>query len=523
MTFTQGVALGCLVGAPSGRRLMWFRTHSAVFFLAGSVLLLVMGFPLRAAGPQLAAAAEKADWPRVRTLLQERADANAPQPDGTTALHWAVQHDDLPTVNALLAAGANASATNRYGVPPLSLACVNGNEAVVAVLLKAGADPNTTLRGGETALMTAARTGRVGPVKTLLTAGAAVDTQDRKGQTALMWAAAEGHAEAVELLIGAGAEVGRRLDSGFTAFLFAVRNGRLEVVRTLLKHGVIPDEEIQTSRGGGRNPVNRTRALMLAVENGHFELAMELVKAGADPNDQRAGFTALHAVTWVRKPNRGDDADGQPPPYGSGNLTSLEFVRQLVAAGADVNDRLKRGASGTGRLSLTGATPFLLASKTADLPLMKLLVELGADPALPNADGATPLMAAAGLGCLAPDEEAGSEVECLEAVRYLRSLGADVNVVDANGETAMHGAAYKSLPKMVVLLAADGAKPELWNRKNKWGWTPVLIAEGFRPGNFKPSFETLAALHQVMRHAGLEPPPPTPRPVEVKKGYEEGR
>src|SRR5262249_57738248 len=117
-------------------------------------------------------------------------------------------------------------------------------------------------------------------------------------------------------------------------------------------------------------------------------------------------------------------------------------------------------------------------SKTADGPYMRLLVELGADPLLPNRDGCTPLMAAAGIGTLAPTEEAGTEPEALAAVEYLLSLGADVNTVDQNGETAMHGAAYKSLPKMVQLLADKGAKIDLWNRKNKYGCAPLTIPEG---------------------------------------------
>ncbi len=447
------------------------------------------------------------------------------QPDGSTPLHLAAHHDDLAAVKALLAAGADAKATNRYGVTPLSLACVNGNATIVRALLDAGADANTTLRGDETVLMTAARTGRVEALKALIERGAKVDAADRKGQTALMWAAADGHAAAVQALIDAGADIRKRLDSGFTAFLFAARNGRSEVVRTLLKAGIDPRESIETDKGGGRAPDSGTSALLLAVENGHFELAMDLVHAGADPNDQRSGYTPLHVVTWVRKPNRGDDLAGQPPPEGSGKLTSLDFVRQIAGRGANVNTRLQRGESGRGKLNETGATAFLLASKTADLELMKLLVELGADPLLPNADGATPLMAAAGLGCLAPDEFAGTEAECLAAVTYLLSLGADVNGEDKNRETAMHGAAYKSLPKMVQLLTERGAKRDAWNHKNKFGWSPILIAEGFRPGNFKPSAETLEALHAVMRASGITPPPPTPRPdpSSARKGYDDGR
>ena len=275
------------------------------------------------------------------------------------------------------------------------------------------------------------------------------------------------------------------------------REGRTDVVRILLKAGADVNEAMQPKRSAGRAPARGTTPLILAVENGHFELAVVLLEAGADPNDQRSGFTALHTLTWVRKPNRGDDESGDPAPIGSGNLSSLQFVEKLVEHGADVNARLKRGASGRGVLSRAGATPFLLAAMTADVPLMKALVKLGADPRLPNAQHCTPLMAAAGVGCLAPGEEAGTEDEAIEAVKLALELGNDVNAVDDNGETAMHGAAYKSFPRVVQLLADKGAKIEVWNRKNKYGWTPLSIAEGHRPGNFKPSPETIAALQRV--------------------------
>ena len=152
--------------------------------------------------------------------------------------------------------------------------------------------------------------------------------------------------------------------------------------------------------------------------------------------------------------------------------------------------------------------------------MMKLLVALGADPQRPNADGSTPLMAAAGLGCYAPDEEAGTEDECLEACRFLLSLGADVNAVDRNGQTAMHGAAYKSLPKVVQFLADRGAAINVWNRKNSKGWTPLLIAQGFRPGNFKPSAETIAAISGIMVTNGVDPPAPELDAEPKKKGYD---
>lgn len=322
-----------------------------------------------------------------------------------------------------------------------------------------------------------------------------------------MWAAAEGSTDVVKLLIDAGADFLAPLDSGFTPLFFAVREGRTETVRALLKAGADVNGAMEPRKSTGKGPRGGTTPLMLAVENGHFELAVTLLDAGADPNDQRSGFTALHALTWVRKPNRGED-DGDPSPFEDGNLSSLQFATKLLEHGADVNARLKSGKGGPGLYNRTGATPFFMAAATADATFMRFLVEAGADPSLANIDNCTPLMVATGIGVgsAAANEVAGTESEVLEAVELLLDLGADVNAVDKNGETAMHGAAYKNLPKVVQLLATKGAKVELWNRKNKYGWTPLRIAEGYRPGNFKPDAETIRALQEVMRVAGVEVP-----------------
>ncbi len=472
-----------------------------------TLFLLVNCTIVSAAESPLADAAQKRDSTIVRALIARHVDVNQPQIDGMTALHWAAQHDDLETARLLVAAGASVKAANRYGVTPLSLACTNGNEAIVTLMLGAGADPNTRLHGEETPLMTAARTGKLGPVKALLARGAEVNAKERRGQTALMWAAAEGHAEVARALLQAGAEFRKPLPSGFTPLFFAVREGRTDVVRILLKAGADVNEAMKPQRSSRRSPARGTTPLILAVENGHFDLANVLLDSGADPNDQRSGFTPLHTLTWVRKPNRGDELDGDPAPIGSGNLTSLQLVDRLVKHGANVNARLDRGAAGRGVLGRKGATPFLLAAMTADVPYMNTLVKLGADPRLPNAQRCTPLMAAAGVGCLAPGEEAGTEDEAIEAVNLALELGNDINAVDDNGETAMHGAAYKSFPKVVQLLADKGAKIGVWNRNNKYGWTPLAIAQGHRPGNFKPAPETIAALHRVMLAAGIEPLP----------------
>ena len=470
----------------------------------------------RAESP-LADAPEKADRTVIRTLLEQRAAVNAPQADGMTALHWAAYRDDLETARLLVEAKANVSAANRYGVTPLSLACQNGSTSIVELLLERGANPNTALRGGETVLMTAARTGEPGPVAALLRRGADTNAKERRGQTALMWAAADGHAQVVELLIKAGADIHARLpDSGFTPFFFAARNGRIEVVRALLKAGIDVHEGMEPRKPGGKLPSQGTSALILAIENGYYELALTLLDAGANPNDQRSGFTPLHVMTWVRKPPRGEDR-GMPPPPELGKMSSLQFVRELVRRGADVNLRLASGSGGLGKFSTKGATPFLMAAATSDIAYLKLLLELGADPSLSNVENCTPLIVACGIhvGSDQATEAAGEEPEVLETAKMLLSLGADVNAVDANGETAMHGAALKNLPKVVQFLADNGAKVEVWNKEDKFGSTPLMIARGYRPGNFKPSFETVEAIQRVMLAAGV-PIPTNARPSVIR-------
>lgn len=452
----------------------------------------------------LADAAEEMDRAALKSLLAQHADVNAAQVDGMTALHWAVFRDELDAARMLLGAGANSKAVNRYGVTPLSLACTNGDGNMVELLLKAGADPNTALPGGETVLMTAARTGRPAAVKALIAHDANVNAKEpRTGQTALMWAAAEGNVEAIELLLQAHANLHERLASGYTPFLFAVREGRLAAVRTLLKDGADVNEVVEPRKSSGPRPASGAgwppagmSAMVLAAANAHFELAAALLDAGADPNAAGGGYTALHVISIVRKPGLGDN---DPAPEGSGSMTSLAFVKKLAEKGANLNARMTKSVKlGLTALNTMGATPFLLAARSADAELMRLLAKLGADPSIPNADNSTALIVAAGLGTRSPGEDAGSESEVIEAMQAALDLGADINAVDNNGETAMHGAAYKNLPGAVEFLAAKGANIDVWNRKNKQGWTPLTIAEGHRFGNFKPSPVTVEAFHRVM-------------------------
>jgi ankyrin repeat protein len=492
--------------------------------------VLIVGLAGAAAAAEratLADAAERRDKALVRTLIESRVDVNGTQTDGTTALHWAAYHDDAETAAMLVKAGANVNAANFFGVPPLALACTNGSASVVRLLVGAGADANATMKGGETVLMLAARSGSVDAVKALLVRGAKHDVRERRGQTALMWAAAEGHAAVVRTLIEAGADINAALDSGFTPFFFAVREGRIDVVRELLAAGVDVNAPLRRRERAPDAPANfgpyktggrGTSPLLLAVQNGHYELAIALVDAGANPNDVQTGFTALHTLTWVRKPDSSDVSD-PATPAGSGRLTSLQFVREIVKRGANVNLRLDKGTpklpNTSSRIETEGATAFLFAADRADVPLMRLLVELGADPLLPNFSNTTPLMAAAGLGTTEPLEEAGEEVEALEAVKMVLDLGADVNAVDSNGDTAMHGAAYAAYPSVVSLLAARGADPQIWKEKNNAGVTPLFAAEGYIGRLPRPDKATIEVVTKLMVAAGLSTAGERPPIVDI--------
>lgn len=431
----------------------------------------------------------------MRELLAKGASPAAVTPTGETALHFAAEADNLVMAGELVKAGATTAA-NRYGMSPLIPACTQGNAAMIELLIDAGADVNQAMPDGRTPLMVAAQTGNAPAVQVLLSRGALPNAREpAQQQTALMWAAAEGNRDAVAALLRSGADSAATSKGGYSAFLFAVRQGRRDVVRAFLDAGASANASVGAERAG-------PSALSLAVTNAHYELGALLLEAGADPNYTWQGRTVLHLLTWVRRPGAGSN---DPAPEGSGNLTDLDFVRLLVKRGADVNRRMTSSRGGPRTvLNLNGATPFLLAARTADAELMRLLAELGADPLIPNADATTPLMVAAGVGVQSPGEDPGTESEVLAAVKVAVELGNDVNAVDKRGNTAMHGAAFKWAAAVVPYLTEKGAKIELWNQKNSQGWTPLRIAVGVHRGmNFRSSPKTADALRTVMAAGGV--------------------
>ncbi len=475
------------------------RFSAPSLLLAAALLVSASVVGAQPAPLPLIDAAKTQDTDAVRAHLGQGVDPNVASADGTTPLHWAAHFDHEVLAEILIAAGADTNATTRYGVAPINLAATNGSAAMLRRLLQAGANPNHISGDGETPLMTAARGGVVGAIQLLLDHGAAVDAVEGwHGQTALMWTASQNNAAAAAILLAGGANLHATSEGGFTPLLFAVREGSLEALATLLAAGGNADDTLPDG----------TSALGLAVYNAQYEAAELLLKAGADPNAMDQGWTALHQVVWTRRPNLGRNP---PFPVPLGRLDGLDMARILIEHGADPNLAQEKEPVDGNRnlLDRTGATPFLLAAKAADVPMMRLLADLGADPNLTTWNGTTAMMAAAGVGIWKIGENPGTNEEALEAVKLAWELGNDVNAADGNSDTALHGAIHRGAEDIVQFLHDKGANLDA---VNSTGWTPLSIAEGvFYPNTFNRHPHLVTLLESL----GADPTAGTRRPMDL--------
>lgn len=479
----------------------------------------------------LADAARRQDKQAILSLLAKKADVNAIQPDGATALHWAVYAEDAETTALLIRAGANVNIRNNYGVSPLAVAARHGSANIVEQLMKAGADPNDKLNyvnADETPLMHAARAGSVEAVRLLLLAGAQVNARESwNGQSALHWAAAEGHGAVVEALIEGGADIRQPSNAGSSPFLFAVRKGDMRTVQAFLAAGADVNEK--------RRPDFAT-PLLVAIINGHEDLVDLLLDKGADPNAEGGstdlsvqGSKARPIKITLKTPSYRDQLKDTGTEGGNGannswgrplqaaihvanwhisdefvnvNIDRLRVIKSLIKHGADVNSRNTdmepRWSGARYRRRQVGLTPFLAAARQADLEVMRFLVENGADPKMNTPINLTPLMLVAGIAW-ASNQDRASEEQVLAAVKYMvEDLGADVNFVADTGETAMHAAAYRGANSVVQYLFDKGAKLDV---VDKSGRTPLQVAEGVEYGN---SFAANPQTAELLRKLGAK-------------------
>ena len=453
----------------------------------------------------VADAARDGDLMRVRALIGQRANVNATQGDGMTALHWAAFNDDHAIADLLLATGANMTVRTRVGaITPLWLAASNGSAAMIRRLITVDTDINVPTATGGTPLMAAAMSGSVDAMDLLVRRGAWVNARETEnGQTALMFAAWENRPDAIRALVRHGALTGlmsyvvsmieERLDEygnpipdrrrripggnsimgGLTPLLIAARDGHLEAVRALVESGADID---RVSGGDGSSPI------VIAIANGHYDVAQYLLDQGADLN--RVNIDGLGPVYATVNMRHAPISWAPNPTTDQEEVDSLDLLRHLLVAGADPNARVVRKlwfsptSHDRGWVDFAGSTPFWRAAHSTDVEAMRILVEAGADPNLATDADATPLMVAAGVGWMgnftqnAPDS-------FMAAVRYCLELGNDIDAADRRGYTALHGAASRGDMAMVRYLVEQGARVDAVARD---GNSPADMA--FGPSRF---------------------------------------
>ncbi len=462
----------------------------------------------------------------LRALAARDVDVDAMQGDGTTPLHWAVYKQDRGLVAELLARGAKADVVNKYGSSPLAEAVKLGDLDLVRQLLDAGADVESPNGDGQTALMLAARVGALDIARLLVERGADVNAREAwRDQTALMWAVDGNHPELAQFLIEHGADVNARASAndwdsqitsepraqyrpvgGLTALLYAARSGCTRCVRSLLAAGADPD--LPTPEG--------MTPLMIAIDNQRYDTARVLLDGGANPHLwDWYGRTALYIAVDMNT-FRGRLSH----PGRSSETTAADMARILLDAGVNPNAQLNmhrpsRGGN-IGRFAdemlTTGTTPLLRAAIGGDVEMIRLLLERGALVDLPNVQGVTPLMAAAGHVSGRNrlfNSEPQSQERAIEMLDLLLAAGADINarlpeeysltarvgrqpsaLAEREGQTALYGAVKFGWTKVVEYLLAHGADP---NVKDAHGKTPLDGALGDIGGRDNTPSEEIAA------------------------------
>ncbi len=358
----------------------------------------------------VADAAMKGDLATVKTLLAKKADVNAPQADGATAVQWAAYANNLGLADVLIKGGANVKLANHDGATPLSLAAINGNAPMIEKLLQAGADPNERQPNGETPIMLASRNGDVDAIKVLIDHKADLNLKEKlRGTTAIMWAAEQSHPAAVKLLAAGGADVKAVSDAD-------TRNFRLNLAPTV-------QARLNSAQGAGGLSANGNggRGGAPAAGRGGGRGGRGAGRGGAAPAD---GGPTLNEETATA-----DDFAffRRPAPKDGGGLTALVFAARedcfdcavdLVAAGADIN-----------QTTLYGWSPLLTATQNRHYKLAAWMLDHGANPNLANKGGWRPLY-------LATDNrniESGDypvrrpDMDHLDFIKLLVDKGADVN------------------------------------------------------------------------------------------------
>ena len=466
----------------------------------------VLAADAQTAGAQLAVAIKSGQRAAaVEMIAKKTADVTAAEADGSTALLWAANLNDADLVSRLLKAEANPNVRNQLGSTPLGEAALHSNTEMIKALLDAGADPNGAGPDGQTPLMVVARTSNFAAAKLLLDKGANPNVKEtQRGQTPLMWAAASRQGPIMRELLARGAEVDTksatdlmtplvssepraqpRPPGGMTAMLFATREGCLDCVKALVERGAEKGANVDLPDPEGVTP------LITAIFNAHFDAAKYLIEKGAniDRWDWWGRSPLYLAVDYNTLPH-----GGRPDQPSLDETLPIDIVRMLLERGANPNLQLKllppyratgadRGVDG---MLTFGATPLLRAAKAQDAPAIKLLLEHGAIVDLPNNQGMTPTLAASGMGSVDADTRgnyyaADIQERAIASLELLLSHGGQVNGLAGRiGQAPLHGAAFWGWNNVVEYLLTKGADINL---KDSRGFTALDYAMGRAGGN----------------------------------------
>jgi ankyrin repeat protein len=391
---------------------------------AATLLLTLAGLNFGAAArSDVADAMMNGNKAEVSRLLAQKADVNAPQVDGTTAIHWAVFNNDVATFDQLIAAGAKVKVANREGVTPLAMASLYGNTSMVTKLLKAGADAKERGVSGETMLMLAARNGNPDTVKALIAAGAEVNAKESlRGTTALMWAAEQSHPAAVKALLDAKADY--TLKSAVAGVPRAYMANQVNVATVQAaqarlaaeKAGVAPPPA--PAGGGGRGGGNnRNAAGGAGAANGQNAPGVAPPLPGT--NAAAGGFGGGQQGAGG---NRGGNRGGNGANRGGAAAPAAAAADAAADDGGDDAAGPIAGATGN---SGGGLTALIFASRQGDLESAKLLLAAGADINQPSDYGWTPLLTA-------------TQNRHYILGKYLMERGADVNLANKSSWTNLY-------------------------------------------------------------------------------------
>ena len=395
----------------------------------------------------------------VTVLLNRGADPNIVDKNNDSSLHAAIYgHCNPETIQQMIDHGAHVNAGSKDCTTPLLLACSTAQAEAVGILLKAKANPNIADTDGGTSLHAAVNAEcSKETLQEIINYGADVNAVNKRGRTPLLLSCSYRQIDSIKVLLGAGADPAIVDDEGFSC-LHAAIDGRCskDTLQELTDHG----SYIDATRKDGTN------ALLRACSTGQSESVRFLLNAGADINTVKPdGNSSLHEAVYGR--------------------CSTGILQKIIEQGMNVNAVNNRSE-----------TALILACESSpQSESIKLLLEMGADPNISDAEGYTSLHAAVLGNCTRDtlqeivahkaylnnqniDNQTALWLACSlsqqDSVKFLLEAGSYPNMADDEGYTSLHSAVHGGCSKKTIRTLIDyGADVNATTKRKQ---TALLLA-----------------------------------------------